>query len=338
MTKKRVLIIYTGGTIGMLPSGAGYKVKKNYLGQCLSKMPELADATMPEWDLIEYESLIDSSDANIKFWQKIADDIEKHYQDYDGFIVLHGTDTMAYTASMVSFLLEGLAKPVIFTGSQVPLSVIRSDGHNNVVNALYIAAHYKIPEVCICFNDSLLRANRATKISAARFTAFKTFNYPKLARIGINIDVDAKALLPMTDKKLCVAQLQDTHVACFRFFPGMAHQILEAMLEKPTQAIVLETFGAGHIPTDPALLSLLKEAADSGVILVNCTQCSHGKVDMAAYHIGKELLAMGMLSAGDMTVEATVTKLQYLLSQKKVVQDKLKELIGSNMRGEVSQK
>lgn len=337
MTKKRVLIIYTGGTIGMLSSDAGYKVKKNYLGQCLSKMPELADADMPDWDLVEYESLIDSSDANIEFWQKIADDIKRYYQDYDGFIVLHGTDTMAYTASMVSFLLEGLAKPVIFTGSQVPLSVIRSDGHNNVVNALYIAAHYKIPEVCICFNDSLLRANRATKISAARFTAFKTFNYPKLARIGINIDVDTKVLLPMTEKKLSVVQLQDTHVACFRFFPGMAHQILEAILEKPTQAIVLETFGAGHIPTDSALLSLLKEATASGVFLVNCTQCPHGKVDMAAYHIGKELMGMGMLSAGDMTVEAAVTKLQYLLSQD-FKPDMVQALFGTNLRGELSQK
>ena len=335
MSDKRVLIIYTGGTIGMSPSANGYKVEKGWLEHCLTKMPAIHDQTMPVWNLLEYESLIDSSNASIAFWQQIANDIAEHYDDYDGFIVLHGTDTMAYSASMLSYLLDGLAKPVIFTGAQVPLSEVRSDGNQNLINSLYIAAEYKIPEVCIYFNDVLLRANRAIKASAERFSAFQTPNYPKLAKGGITIAVNEGVLLPMPDKGLSVAKLKQTQVACYQFFPGMGYQVLEALLASSIQAVVLETFGAGHTPSNPKLLSLLHEASASGVVLVNCTQCMHGRVDMSAYSVGSELLNMGLVSAGDMTVEASVTKLQYLLSKESDV-EKVKQLMAKNLRGERS--
>jgi L-asparaginase len=335
-SRKKIYIAYTGGTIGMQPSKQGYIPAKGFIASQMAKMPELQHSDMPSYTIKEYQPLIDSSNMTPKEWMTIARDIEKVYEEYDGFIILHGTDTMAYTASALSFLLENLNKPVIVTGSQIPLAEIRNDARQTLITALLLASHYKIPEVCLYFGHRLFRGNRARKISAQSFTAFESPNFPALIEVGIHIKENKNLWLKPTQKKLKLHTLKETSIVCLRFFPGMSANLLEHLFTTPIQALILETFGSGNAPDNqPLLLAALKKATENGVIIVNCTQCVKGNVDMTQYATGNALQAAGVISAGDMTPEAVIGKLYFLLSQN-ISPAKIKLQLQKNLRGELS--
>jgi L-asparaginase len=335
MRKKRVYIAYTGGTIGMQKRKGSYAPSPLYLAKRMAAMPELHDQVMPDYDLHEYEPLLDSSNMRPRNWQMIADDIELNYNHYDGFVVLHGTDTMAYTASALSFMLENLAKPVILTGSQIPLAEVRSDARENLITSMLIAANYLIPEVCIYLNSRLLRGNRSTKVSSTGFDAFDSPNLPALGQVGVEIALNKELILAKPKVYFRVQQLQNVQVAALRLFPGISAELLANLLLKPLQAVVLETYGAGNAPEDEALLSVLKEATERGVIIVNISQCLKGRVAMQDYAAGSKLERAGLISGADMTAEAALGKLSYLLSCDLSI-EKVKSLVQESLRGELS--
>lgn len=269
-------------------------------------------------------------------WNHIAAGIAHHYQDYDGFVVLHGTDTMAYTASALSFMLEGLAKPVILTGSQIPLSQTLNDARSNLLQAILIAAHYLISEVCIYFNHQLFRGNRTHKVSTEQFSAFATPNYPELGRVGVSVQIHVEQLLQPPGAAFRLQKINKVTIANFRLFPGVSSKVLNNILQKPLQGLVLETYGSGDGPSnDKALLKTLAHANDRGVIIVNCTQCQQGCVNMSAYATGRVLQQAGLISGYDMTSEAAHCKLLYLLSKNLSVSE-IKQQMQMNLRGELS--
>lgn len=288
--------------------------------------------------------LIDSSDTNPDFWMRLAQLIKQEYDNYDGFVVLHGTDTMAFTASALSFLLENLSKPVILTGSQLPLGVIRTDGRRNILNAIAIAAEYVdgkpvIQEVCIYFQNNLYRGNRAYKDNASRFNAFSSPNFHKLADVNTNVEFHlSDTLRPDTAKPFVVHDKMDDNVAIVKIFPGMRPSYLASFFDTPgLRAVVLETFGVGNAPTAPDFINILRSAVDRGVIIVNVTQCkSGGGVEMGRYMTGKGLADAGVVSGHDMTTEAAVTKLMFLLGQNLSVGE-TKRLLESSLRGELTE-
>lgn len=339
MRHKKILVIYTGGTIGMCPTESGFQPKPDWLESVFKLIRELQDPRMPSWELLEYNPLIDSSNASPELWQKIANDIAENYHHYDGFLVLHGTDTMAYTASAVSFLLENLSKPVIFTGSQLPLSEIRSDARQNILNALYIMTYFNLSEVCIYFDNKLLRANRSVKTSATRYSAFESPNYPVLAKTGVNIDMRFKHLLapPTATQGFVLHQLkQDIHIASMRLFPGIDFDIVKNILQKPIQALVIESYGAGNAPTNRKdLYELLSQAEQKNILVINCTQCLHGFVNTDIYETGCMFAANGVVSVADMTIEAVLTKLYFVLSQD-LTFDQQRKLMAIDIRGEIT--
>jgi L-asparaginase len=314
--RKRVYIAYTGGTIGMQRTADGYAPAPGFFEQALRKMPELQASAMPEIALHEYEPLLDSSNMTPREWLAIARDLFAHYDDYDGFVVLHGTDTMAYTASALPFLLAGLGKPVILTGSQIPLVELRNDARENLITALLLAANYPIPEVCLYFGDKLLRGCRTVKVNATGFDAFDSPNYPPLGIVGVDIQIQwslvrAAGVPPL---KAPPATL-DATVGALRLFPGIAAGLLTNVLKPPLQGLVLEAYGTGNAPDrDRALLDTLAEATARGVIVVDCTQCLRGGVKLNAYATGSALLEAGVISGGDMTPIAALTKLHYLIA------------------------
>ena len=335
MNKKRIYIAYTGGTIGMCASNNGYIPASGFLSKTLADMPEFHREEMPLFDIHEYSDLIDSSDMSPLHWQLIADDIQQHYQQYDGFIILHGTDTMAFTASALSFMLENLRKPVIVTGSQIPLAELRSDGQVNLLNALYIAANYPIPEVSLFFNNTLMRGNRSKKIHADGFAAFASPNFSPLLEAGINIEViNGKVLAPI-DSKLHVSKVTPQPIGVVTLYPGISADVLRNTILQPVNALILLSYGVGNAPQNKALLTQLQLANDNGIIVVNCTQCLRGKVNMAGYANGNALKQVGVISGGDMTLEACLTKLHYLLS-KSLSTDEIKQQMQANLRGELS--
>jgi L-asparaginase len=290
---------------------------------------------MPLFDMHEYSPLIDSSDMNPSHWQLIADDIKDKYADYDGFVVLHGTDTMAYTASALSFMLENLTKPVIVTGSQIPLSQLRSDGQVNLLNAMYLAANYPIGEVSLFFNNQLFRGNRATKIHADGFAAFGSPNMAALATAGINIELVAGQLLPSFNNNLEVSPITPQQIAVLHLYPGISVDLIESMLTKSLKALVLLSFGVGNAPQNPAMLSLFSDATKQGLVIINLTQCLQGSVNMGGYATGNALLDAGVVSGYDMTLEACVTKLHYLLSQN-LKAETIRHLMQDNLKGELT--
>jgi L-asparaginase len=333
--KKRIYIAYTGGTIGMKPSTEGFIPVAGYLSQTIENMPEFYHQQMPEFEINEYEPLIDSANISPDAWQELAQDIQARYHDFDGFIILHGTDTMAYTASALSFVFENLSKPVIVTGSQIPLSQLRSDARANLLNSLYIAAHHPINEVCVFFNNQLFRGNRATKQHADGFGAFVSPNYPVLLEAGIEINNIAGVTQKSINTRLRISDIRAHSIAILHLFPGLDWQVLDNLLKSPLKALVLLTYGVGNAQQDEQLLATLKEASERGILIVNCSQCLKGSVNMGGYATGNALSEAGVIGGLDMTTEAVIAKLYYLLSQD-LSTKVIRELLVTDLRGELT--
>ncbi|MCO5175061.1 MAG: asparaginase [Trueperaceae bacterium] len=336
MTKK-VLLAHTGGTIGMRRGERGYAPSAGYLAELLARMPELSDPSLPAIELVEFAPLLDSADMVPSDWSRIAAEIARRYEEVDGVVVLHGTDTMAFTASALSFMLEGLAKPVIVTGSQVPLAELRSDARENLIASLQIAAMPGLHEVCVYFSGRLLRGNRATKVSASGFDAFDSPNEAPLATVGVEVELRQGAARPALPGRLSVRELRDVTVAAVRLFPGVSARFMAHVLQAPLEGLVLETYGAGNAPTrDPRLLDELAAAATRGVVVVNTTQCLRGRVDMRGYATGRALAEAGVTGGADMTPEAALTKLIYLLGSG-MTPDAARAAMARDLRGELTE-
>ena len=337
MRRKRVYVAYTGGTIGMTNAGEGYAPAPGFLEQHLRELPELRDVAMPEIVLHEYTPLLDSSNMTPREWLTIARDIFEHYGAFDGFVVLHGTDTMAYTASALPFLLQGLNKPVILTGSQIPLLELRNDARENLITALLLAANYAIPEVCLYFGDKLLRGCRTVKVNALGFDAFDSPNFPPLANVGVEIQLNRNLIRAQSEKNLSAPPNElNATVASLRLFPGISAEFLRNVLKPPLQGLVLEAYGTGNAPNnDRAFLDALAEAAQRGVVIVDCTQCLRGAVKLNAYATGAALLDVGVVSGADMTPIAALAKLNYLISIGNSIQE-TRELMQRDLCGEIS--
>ena len=334
---KHVYIAHTGGTIGMKKTAAGYAPARGYLQKQMKRLPELKSGIMPAYEIHEYDPLQDSSNLTPEDWLKIADDIVAHYDQYDGFVVLHGTDTMAYTSSALPFMLKGLHKPVIITGAQIPLCEIRNDARENLITAMLIAANFAIPEVCLCFGSKLLRGNRAIKVDAEGFEAFTSPNFPALGSVGIEIKVNWDLVLPpaKTSEPVVVRPMSASRVAVLRLFPGISADIVRNVLHPPIKGLVLETYGIGNGPQDPELIKALTTASERGIVIINCTQCIKGSVNMEDYATGSALAQSGVISGFDMTVEAALAKLAYLFSRN-LPPEVVKEKMQTDLRGELS--
>ena len=336
--RKKVYIAYTGGTIGMQRVDGNYVPVSQSLQAQMSQIPAFQHPDLPDCTIREYDPLLDSTNMTPADWSRIAEDICANYDEYDGFVVLHGTDTMAYTSSALAFMLQGLAKPVIVTGSQIPLCEIRNDAQENLITALIIAGNYRIPEVSLYFGGQLFRGCRVMKVDADGFDAFASPNYPPLATVGIDIDVHQSQVRqpPIVRRDVTMQEICEAVVGAFRLFPGVSAQILQNILQPPLKGLVLETYGSGNGPThDPKFLQVLAEATAQGIVIVNCTQCMQGTVDLSKYATGAAMARAGVISGYDMTAEAALTKLAYLLN-KGLPSDEVKAQMQQNLRGELT--
>ena len=341
--ERSILIIYTGGTIGMKQDPVDFTLKPFNFGQILSEVPEIRKFVC-RVDTYSFSPLIDSSDAQPEFWIDLARLIKKEYANYDGFVVLHGTDTMSFTASALSFMLENLEKPVVFTGSQLPIGMLRTDGKENLISAVEIASAADeqgrpiVPEVTVFFDSHLYRGNRTIKYSAENFWAFRSENAPALADTGIHIkyNLDEIRYPKQYGNPLKISETLDTDVAILKIFPGMRENMVRALFAtEGLRAVILETFGSGNAPTQKWFLDIISEADRRGLIIMNITQCIAGCVDMEAYATGIELKKMGVFSGYDSTLEAALAKLFYLMG-KYADNDVVKRELNKNLRGEIS--
>ena len=314
--QRSVLVVHAGGTIGMRPTPDGYQPAPGLLPELMGAMPELHGEGLPRYVVHELDRLLDSSNMTPQDWNEIGRVIAAQYEAYDGFVLLHGTDTMAYTASALSFMLEGLAKPVILTGSQIPMCETRNDARANLLTSLMVAGTPDLAEVCICFGRVLLRGNRSVKMHAGGLDAFASPDLAPLADLGVEIELHRNRIRQPEPVPFRLRPCSTELVAVVRLFPGMTGRVLASVLRPPLRGLVLEAYGTGNAPTaDPEFLAALAEATADGMVIVAVTQCLYGSVDLGAYAAGSALLAAGVVSGGDMTVEAAVCKLLYLLGQ-----------------------
>ncbi len=339
--KSKILLIYTGGTIGMMKNFETGALKAFNFSKLLQKIPELKQLDC-EIETISFENPIDSSNMNPEQWILIAIIIEENYENFDGFVVLHGSDTMSYTASALSFMLENLSKPVILTGSQLPIGDLRTDAKENLITAIQIASLKRqnksvISEVGLYFEYKLYRGNRTTKINAEHFNAFSSPNYPQLVESGVHLKLNPDFFVSKSNtKKLQVHKKLDSNVVIIKMFPGISEAVLDAIFNIPNlKGVVLETYGAGNAPNNDWFIILLQKAIEKGLHIINVTQCSGGSVSMGDYETSTLMKKIGVISGKDITTEAAITKLMYLIGQN-VANNVFKTIFETSIRGEMS--
>jgi L-asparaginase len=341
MANTSILIIYTGGTIGMVHNPISGTLQPFDFTQISEQMPELKKFGF-NLDAISFDPPMDSSDIGPDIWANIASIIYERYEEYDGFVILHGTDTMAYSASALSFIFENLSKPVIFTGSQLPIGTLRTDGKENIITSIEIAAAKEngkaiVPEVCIYFENRLYRGNRTTKINSENFNAFQSANYPALADVGVTIKYNREAILYPNEKKpLKLHPNFDNRIAILKLFPGMNREFIDSILGiKDLKGVILETFGSGNAPAFDWFTKRIKRAIDNKIVVLDITQCNTGTVALGRYETSRKLFESGVISGYDITTEAATTKMMSLFGQCSRLEE-IKLLLNNSLRGEIT--